>query len=77
MSIFNESFPTLCPFRDQPMLHTGCTCADIIFAIPLVKKSQTTILPSLQPTASSVPYLLKEQVTASDIQSKEPSNSSG
>lgn len=37
---------TLCPFRDQPILHTGCTWADIIFAIPRVRKSQTTIRPS-------------------------------
>lgn len=49
----------------------------MIFAIPRVKKSQTTIRPSLQPTAKSVPYLLNEQVTANEIQSREPSNSSG
>lgn len=68
---------TLCPLRDHPMLHTGCTWADMIFAIPRVKKSQTTIRPSLQPTARRVPYLLNEHVTANDIQSNEPSNSSG
>lgn len=39
----------------------------MILAIPLVKKSQITILPSLQPTASRVPYLLKEQVTARNV----------
>lgn len=57
--------------------HTGWTWALTILAIPLVKKSQITILPSLHPTASSVPLLLKEHVTAREIQSKAPSNSSG
>lgn len=45
--------------------------------MPRVRKSQITILPSLQPTANNVPRLLNEQVTASEIQSKAPSNSSG
>ena len=54
---------------------TGCTWALMIFAIPLVRKSQTTILPSLQPTANSVPRLLNVQVTAIEIQSRAPSNS--
>lgn len=56
---------------------TGWTWALIILTIPLVKKSQITILPSLQPTASKVPLLLNEQDTAKEIQSKAPSNSSG
>lgn len=47
----------------------------IIFAIPLVKKSQITMRPSLQPTAKSVPYLLNMHVTANDTLSKTPSNS--
>lgn len=68
---------TLWPFRDQLMLHTGWTWADMILAIPRVRKSQITMRPSLQPTANNVPYLLKAQVTANDMQSSEPSNSSG
>jgi len=55
--------------------HTGCTWALIIFAIPLVRKSQITIRPSLHPTASNVPRLLNAHVTANEIQSKAPSNS--
>jgi hypothetical protein len=55
--------------------HTGCTWALIIFAIPLVRKSQITIRPSLHPTASSVPRLLNAHVTANEMQSKAPSNS--
>lgn len=47
----------------------------MIFAIPRVRKSQITILPSLQPTANSVPLLLNVHVTAIDIQSNAPSNS--
>ena len=47
----------------------------MILAIPLVRKSQMTILPSLQPTARSVPRLLNVQVTAMEIQSRAPSNS--
>ena len=54
---------------------TGCTCALMILATPRVKKSQITILPSLQPTARRVPLLLNVQVTANDIQSNVPSNS--
>ena len=54
---------------------TGWTCALIILAIPLVRKSHTTIRPSLQPTANNVPRLLNVQVTAMDMQSRAPSNS--
>lgn len=54
---------------------TGWTWALMILAIPLVKKSQMTILPSLHPTANKVPLLLKVQVTAREIQSNVPSNS--
>ena len=72
-----EADSNLWPFRDQHRLQTGCTWADIILAIPRVRKSQITIRPSLQPTAKSVPHLLKAHVTAREIQSKEPSNSSG
>lgn len=68
---------SFCPFRDQLKLQIGCTWAEIIFAMPRVKKSQTTMRPSLHPTARSVPYLLKQQVTANEIQSSDPSNSSG
>ena len=57
--------------------HTGCTCALIILAMPRVRKSHITILPSLHPTAINDPLLLKAHVTASDTQSKTPSNSSG
>ena len=70
-----EAETILCPVRDQLILQTGCTCAEIIFAIPLVKKSQITIRPSLQPTASKVPRLLKAHVTAIERQSRVPSNS--
>lgn len=68
---------SLWPPLVQLKLHTGWTWADMILAIPLVRKSQMTILPSLHPTASRVPYLLKEQVSAKEIQSRDPSNSSG
>lgn len=54
---------------------TGCTWALIIFAIPRVKKSHTTTRPSLQPTASKVPWRLKAQVTAMLTQSSAPSKS--
>lgn len=54
---------------------TGWMCALIILAMPLVKKSQITIRPSLQPTASSVPHLLKVHVRAMLMQSKVPSAS--
>ena len=57
------------------MEHTGCMWAEIILAIPRVRKSHTTILPSLQPTASRVPLLLNAQVTANETQSRVPSNS--
>lgn len=56
---------------------TGWTWAEMILAMPLVKKSQMTMRPSLQPTASDEPRRLKEQVTAKDMQSSAPSNSSG
>ena len=49
----------------------------MIFAIPLVRKSQMTSLPSLQPTARSVPYLLNWQQMAIVMQSNVPSFSSG
>ena len=49
----------------------------MILAIPRVRKSQMTILPSLQPTAKQVPRRLNAQVTANDMQSNVPSNSSG
>ena len=54
---------------------TGWTWALIILEIPLVKKSHITILPSLHPTASKVPRLLKVHVTAIEMQSRAPSNS--
>lgn len=57
------------------MLHTGWTWADIILAMPLVKKSHITIRPSLQPTAKRVPRLLNWHVTAIERESKVPSNS--
>lgn len=44
-----------------------------ILAIPLVMKSQMAMRPSLQPTASCVPLLLKEQVRASLPESRIPS----
>lgn len=65
----------LWPFLDQLMLQTGCTWAEIILAMPLVRKSQITIRPSLQPTAKSVPRLLNAQVNAMDKESSVPSNS--
>lgn len=77
IQLTSQQIFTLCPFLDQLKLHTGCTCDDIIFAMPLVRISQMTMRPSLHPTARSVPYLLKEQVTAREMQSKDPSNSSG
>ena len=56
---------------------TGWTWACMIFAIPLVRKSQMTILPSLHPTARRVPNLLNWHVTAIVTQSRVPSFSSG
>lgn len=53
----------------------GCMCALMTFAIPRVKKSHITIRPSLQPTASNVPCLLKVHVTAILTQSSAPSKS--
>ena len=53
----------------------GWTWALINLEIPRVRKSQMTSLPSLQPTASKVPLLLNEQVTAIEMQSRAPSNS--
>lgn len=44
-----------------------------ILAIPRVMKSQMAIRPSLQPTASCVPLLLKQQVRASLPESRMPS----
>lgn len=73
----NPGFFTRYPLRDQLKLQTGCTCAEKTLAIPRVKKSQMTMRPSLQPTARRVPYLLKAQVSAKDMQSRVPSNSSG
>lgn len=61
--------------RPYLRVHTGWTCAAMILAIPRVKKSHTTILPSLQPTASNVPRLLKAHVIATLTESKVPSNS--
>lgn len=49
----------------------------MILAIPLVRKSQMTMRPSLQPTASSVPQRLKVQVKAMLMQSSVPSASCG
>jgi hypothetical protein len=54
---------------------TGCIWADIILAMPRVRKSHSTIRPSLQPTANNVPLLLNAHVTAREIQSRAPSNS--
>ena len=68
---------SLWPLLDQDNEQIGWTWAEIIFAIPRVRKSQITMRPSLHPTARSVPYLLKQHVTASEIQSKAPSYSSG
>jgi len=56
-------------------VQTGCTCALIILAIPRVRKSQITIRPSLHPTTSNVPCLLKAHVIAMLTQSNAPSNS--
>jgi hypothetical protein len=86
-----EAETSLEPFLDQERLHSGWTWAVMILAMPRVRKSQMTIRPSLQPTAKRVPNLLKkcqiiicmkqdllkQQVTAIEIQSREPSNSSG
>lgn len=47
----------------------------MILLIPLVKKSQITIRPSLHPTASKVPRRLKEHVIATLTQSRVPSYS--
>ena len=67
------------PFHFHPCHYltevTGCTCALIIFAIPLVKKSQMTIRPSLQPTAKREPLRLNDAVTATLTESKLPSYS--
>lgn len=49
----------------------------MILAMPLVRKSQMTMRPSLQPTASSVPQRLKVQVRAMLMQSSVPSASCG
>lgn len=49
----------------------------MILAMPRVRKSQMTMRPSLQPTASSVPQRLKVQVRAMLIQSSVPSASCG
>ena len=57
------------------MEQIGCIWALITLAIPRVRKSQTTIRPSLQPTANSVPCLLNAQVTAMLTQSNVPSES--
>lgn len=54
---------------------TGWMCALMILAMPLVRKSQMTMRPSLQPTASRVPQRLKVQVRAMLIQSRVPSAS--
>lgn len=75
--VYGERGPTLWPFLVQLRLQTGCTWAEIILAMPLVRKSQITMRPSLHPTAKRVPYLLKAHVTANEMQSSEPSNSSG
>lgn len=66
---------TFWQFRDQLRLQTGYTCAEMDLAMPRVKKSQMNILPSLQPTARSVPRRLKAQVAAREIESRLPSNS--
>lgn len=47
----------------------------MILAMPRVRKSQSTSLPSLQPTARRVPCLLNAQVIAMLTQSKVPSKS--
>ena len=54
---------------------TGWTWALIILAIPLVRKSQMTIRPSLQPTAKREPLRLNDAVTATLTESKLPSYS--
>ena len=54
---------------------TGCTWALIILAIPLVRKSQITIRPSLQPTAKREPRRLNDAVPATLTESKLPSYS--
>lgn len=51
----------------------GCIWELHILAIPLVMKFHMAIRPSLQPTASWVPLLLKEQVRASLPESRIPS----
>lgn len=55
--------------------HTGWMCALMILAMPRVRKSQMTMRPSLQPTASRVPQRLNVQVRAMLIQSRVPSAS--
>lgn len=72
-----DALTRVAPILDQDKLTTGCTWALIILQIPRVRKSQITIRPSLQPTASNVPRRLKTQVTANETQSRDPSNSSG
>lgn len=64
--VYNESY-----HKEQ----TGWMCALIILAMPRVRKSQMTMRPSLQPTASRVPQRLKVQVRAMLIQSRVPSAS--
>ena len=61
-----------CPYLTDV---TGWTWALIIFAIPLVKKSQMTMRPSLQPTARREPLLLNDAVPATLTESKLPSYS--
>ena len=75
LSLQQSNAHTFLQFRDQLRLQTGYTWAEIDLAIPRVRKSHINILPSLQPTAKSVPLLLKAHVAASDIESKVPSNS--
>lgn len=62
------------PYQSE---QTGWMWALMILAIPLVRKSQMTMRPSLQPTASSVPQRLKVQVRAMLMQSNVPSASWG
>ena len=67
-----EAETTFLPDLDQERLQTGWTWAWMILAIPRVKKSHTTIRPSLQPTARSVPYLRTKQATPTIVQLPSP-----
>ena len=64
---------SLCPLRFQLSDVIGWMCPLQRRAIPLVRKSQTAMRPSLQPMANRVPRLLKAHVRASLPESSMPS----